>query len=151
MKASAIKKELKQAGFNPKDFKVTVKTSYDTCIYVTIKNPYVNRKEIEKVLSHHVSADYDVATYEILCGTNPFVCVSYAYEAIVQASEIWHYISLSIIENERNDIKIADDLRYIDGQLHQHNENGSCCRDIYDAQHLSVYLFRYATFGSIDI
>ena len=40
---AAIKKELKAAGYNAKDLKVSVKASgYDTAAYITVKNPGVN-------------------------------------------------------------------------------------------------------------
>ncbi len=151
MKANDIKKELKQAGFNTKDFKVSVRKTYDTYINVTIKNPYVNRIEVEKVLNHHESIDYDTRTYEILGGANTFVTVTYECGIFEEPSKQWHVTSLGIIKDERTGFKVFDGLHFIDNQLYQSNEKGSCHRNVCDLKQLSEYLFKYATFGSIDV
>lgn len=64
---AAIKKELKAAGYNAKDFKVSVKASgYDTAAYITVKNPGVNRCKVENVLHHWDQIDRDERTGEVL-------------------------------------------------------------------------------------
>lgn len=152
MKANDVKKELKDAGFNPKDFKVSIKFESDTRIHVTIKNPYVNRIEVEKVLKHHKRVDYDAITYEILSGGNIFLNVAYECDIFKEPSKHWYNIALLIMEDEsRNEFKVMDGLHFINNELHQLNKNGRCRREICSIEQLSECLFKYMTFGSINI
>ena len=78
MKATDIKNELKELGYNVKDFKISVKHRgcADIYINVTVKNIMLNLNE---------SIDYDELTCEILQGGNIFVLVEYDEEVMYQA------------------------------------------------------------------
>lgn len=74
--STTIRKELKDNGF--KGVTVSVKDSgYDTAVKVKIKNPNINRFEVEKLLKHWEEIDRDERTGEILSGCNIYLFVEY--------------------------------------------------------------------------
>lgn len=88
MKATDIKNELKELGYNVKDFKISVKHRgcADIYINVTVKNIMLNLNEIDSILKEkYESIDYDELTCEILQGGNIFVLVEYDEEVMYQA------------------------------------------------------------------
>lgn len=108
---TAIKKELKEAGYNTRDFSVTVRDAgYETSIRVYIKNAYVKKEEVEKLLRHWESIDRDERTYEILSGGNTFLFVQYEYGVLEDAAAPLLPISEKVLSNPEkySGHKIAD-------------------------------------------
>ena len=107
----AIKKELKEAGYNAKDFRVSVKDAgYETSIHIYIKNAAVRKSEIEKLLRHWEEVDRDQRTYEILAGGNTFLFIDYEYGVLEDAAADLIQISEKVLANPEkySGRKIAD-------------------------------------------
>ena len=73
-----IKEELKDKGFNTKNISVREKSGgYSTAYYVTIKDPTIDKDEVERIAEGRESYERDYATGEILSGGNTYVFVDY--------------------------------------------------------------------------
>lgn len=160
---TAVKSELKAAGYNVKDFRVSVKDSlYDGVIRVTVKNPLIKPSDIKKLLDHWESYEIDQRTYEILQGGNTYVFVQY---------DIHAFDNLPAEYIERAAAVLGDLDRY-DGREIAANENGTSlhllqdgsryrlieCKSgtmsgqqtmfFYDASQLAEMLFRFDNLGT---
>lgn len=108
---TAIKKELKEAGYSTKDFSVSVKDSlYDTAIKIKIKTPYVSRANVEKILKHWESYELDQRTGEILQGGNTYIFIQYEYGVVEKAAAELLPIAEMVLNNKGkySGHKIAD-------------------------------------------
>lgn len=158
MNAREIKKVLKEQGFNLKDFSVCVRNcTYDVAVTVTIKNPYVNKIEIEKIMKRFKEIDYDEYTGEILAGGNTYVHVMYDYEIFDEVSKTWTATAMGVMRDSKHTVmSIFDGLFYIHNkqgkdEIRQDNEKAHCTLYVNDENELSIYLFKFATFGQINI
>ena len=152
----AIKKELKKAGYNTKDFSVSVKDAgYETSIRIKIKSPEVNKKEIEKILNHWKVVDYDERTMEILSGGNTFLFIEYLDGIFEEVSREFVADAMGAMESQDETTKIFDGLYLINwehkGQLtlRQQDENGTCSKNIFNFQKLCELIYKFAKFGTI--
>lgn len=160
---AAVKSELKAAGYNVKDFRVSVKDAlYDGVIRVTVKNPLVKLSDIKKLLDHWESYEIDQRTYEILQGGNTYVFVQY---------DIHAFDNLPAEYTERAAAVLGDLERY-DGREIATSESGASlhllqdgsryrlieCKAgtmagqqtmfFYDASQLAKMLFRFDNLGT---
>lgn len=99
-KAKEFKKELKQKGYDLKDF--SIRTRYNEMI-VKIKNYKVNKSEIEKIAFKYERVDYDEKLGEILAGGNDFVWVEYDVD-FSQIYEDYKDKALELIEKLNEEI-----------------------------------------------
>lgn len=157
---SQIKKELKNAGYNTRDFKVSVKDcGYSTSIHVTIKNPEINRVEIENILKHHEIIDYDHRTYEILAGANDYLFVDYASGIFDEpAVTEWSVTATDILKNSTDETtRLFDGLYLINWkregklELMQQTKDFHGRRCIYNLKDLCIYLYKFAHFKTISL
>ena len=79
-KAKKIREELKAAGWNRT--KISVRSPHWGSIYVTIKDPEVPIKKVEKIALAYESISRCEITHEILLGGNTYVDVKYADETV---------------------------------------------------------------------
>ena len=111
---SSIKKTLKENGYNPKDFSVSVRDSlYDTTIKVVVKSPIINRADIEKLLSKYESIDRDERTYEILQGANYYLFVTYEYNVFDSVASDYLRMAQDILNCTDECYEITDGLYLI--------------------------------------
>lgn len=148
-----IKNELKEAGYNVKDFSVSVKDcGYSTSIKVTIKNPYVCRKDVESLLLNYQNIDKDSVTGEILEGGNTYLFVEYQYGVFEEVSQEWSSTAAGLIKSELEITRIFDGLYLLNTngslEIRQQNAKASVIRRC-DYKSLCEYLFRFAQFGNI--
>ena len=155
---AAVKKELKAAGYNTKDFRVSVKDSlYDRVIRVTVKNPYISRAKIEGVLKHWESYEIDQRTAEILQGGNTYLFVEYASDIIDQIPEEEKEKALAILKSKPDGVQIAKNG---ENSLHAFSEdyrtrviefNGRSQQTIftYNSADFVLALFRFWNLGTI--
>lgn len=77
---TAIRADLKKAGYNSRDISVRVSDAgYSTRVNVKIKTPAVYLRDVEKQLRKFESIDRDEVTGEVLMGGNVYVFVEYDY------------------------------------------------------------------------
>lgn len=150
---ASIKNELKLAGYNLKDFSVSVKDcGYSTSIKVTVKNPYVNRKDVESLLLNHQDIDKDSVTGEILEGGNTYLFVEYQYGLFEQVSLEWSSKASELMESTSEITRIFDGLylQNINGilEIRQRNAKDSVIRRC-GYKSLCEYLFKFSQFGTI--
>ncbi len=152
----AIKSELKAAGFDTK--KISVRTSacgYSTSIDVKIKDPTINRIEVEKVIKHHEYIRYDYASYDILEGCNDFLFVEYQPGIFDEVAQEWAATAMGAMRSTDEITRICDGLYLINWEhsgrleLRQQNEKDFCSRYVYDFHQLCIYIYKFAKFGTI--
>lgn len=155
---AAVKKELKEAGYKAKDFSVSVKDcGYSTSIKIKIKNPEVNRKEIEKRLNHWQEIDIDERTGEILRGCNTYLFVDYADGIFSEVAQEWAATAHGLMEGKDETTRIFEGLYLINlehkGQLEirQQDEKEHCTFKVYDFSKLCEFLYKFAKFGTIAV
>lgn len=149
---AAIKDELKAAGFNVKDFRVSVKDcGYSTSAHVRIKSPVVNRLEVEKVLKKFDQLERDARTGEILEGGNLYLFVEYESGIFDIPAREWAADAMGIFRSSGECVRAYDGLWYMPGdmELHQQNAAGHCTRRIGGVADLAVALYKFAKFGTI--
>ena len=77
-RVDAIRKTLKEKGYNSRQVGVTYQVAgYSAIIRVTIKEPEIDKSEIENIVKGFNEIDRDERTGEILEGGNTFVSVCY--------------------------------------------------------------------------
>lgn len=150
---ATIKKELKEAGYNTKDFSVSVKDcGYSTSIKVKVKNPYVNRKEVESLLRHHEAYEQDNRTYEVLQGGNTYLFVEYEYGIFEAVAQDWAATASELMKSTEEITRIFDGLYLLNMSGHleirQRNAKDNVTRKC-DYTSLCEYLFKFAHFGTI--
>ena len=150
------KKELKEAGYNTRDFSVRVRDSYlDTAIIINIKNPEINRKEIEKLLRHWEEIDHDAASGEILAGCNIYLFISYANGIFDTPAQEWAATAQGLMHNKENIISVFDGLYfiYINGkiEIRRQDERDHCTFLVSSFNELCIFLYKFAKFGTIAV
>lgn len=146
---AAIKKELKAAGYNVKDFKVSVKTSgYDTAAYITVKNPGVNRCKVENLLHHWDQIDRDERTGEVLAGCNLYLFIEYEHGIFDQLSTKYLTEAKTILDDAADVVTVAGNLIYYNMELHD-TENHTH-RISTTPESVAEYLYKFYHFGTIE-
>ena len=157
---TAIKKELKEAGYSTKDFSVSVKDSlYDTAIKIKIKTPYVSRANVEKILKHWESYELDQRTGEILQGGNKYLFAEYDYKIAELIPEEIKETALKILENRPNGIQVANNETkslhvFTEGyrtRVIEFSNNSNSQKTIFTYNEIDfvLALFRFYQFGTI--
>ena len=158
-----VKKELKNAGYCAKDFRISVKDClYDSSIRVTVKNPLIKLSDVKNILSHWESYELDQASGEILQGGNTYVFVQYDSHAFDNIPAEYTEKAASVIDDaEKYDGRqIAENKDGV--SLHLRKEGNRFrlieCRPgtmanqqttfFYDASQLSAMLFRFYNLGT---
>lgn len=153
---NAIRKELKTSGYKTRDFSVRVRDSlYDTAVNIKIKNPEINRKEIEKILNKFKAIDYDERSGEILAGGNTYIFIDYESGIFEIPAQEWAATARGILESKDETTKIFDGLYLINwkhsGNLEIQQQDGRehCTLKVCDFSSLCVFLYKFAKFGTI--
>lgn len=161
---SAVKSELKAAGYNVKDFRISVKDAlYDGVIRVTVKNPLVKPSDIKELLGHWESYEIDQRTYEILQGGNTYVFVQYDLHAFdnlpaeyteraaAVLGDMEQYDGREIATNESGASLhlLQDGTRYRLIECKAGTMAGQETHFFYDASQLAEMLFRFANLGTV--
>ena len=157
---TAIKKELKEAGYSTKDFSVSVKDSlYDTAIKIKIKTPYVSRANVEKLLKHWESYELDQRTGEILQGGNKYLFVEYDYKIAELIPEEIKGTALKILESRPAGIQVANNKTkslhvFTEGyrtRVTEFSNNSNSQKTIFTYNEIDfvLALFRFYQFGTI--
>lgn len=152
---AAIKNELKEAGYKTRDFSISVKDSlYDTAIKIKIKNPEINRQEIEKLLRHWEAIDRDAASGEILAGCNVYLFIDYIDGIFNIPAQEWAATARGIWLKSNDEVtRIFDGLYFINHagrfEIRQQDSRDNCTFLIDDFNHLCVFLYKFAKFGTI--
>lgn len=151
-----VRKELKEHGFKTRDFKVSVRDAgYSTSLYVTIKNPCINKKDIETMLLHFENYEWDNRTYEILQGCNVYLFVNYDYGIFDEASQKWAQTAMGLMKSKEEVIRIFDNLflHNSNGKLEilQQDSTEHCRLLVHNFKHLCELLYKYETFKSISV
>jgi len=156
--SAAIKADLKKAGYNTKDFRVSVRTSrYDTAARVTIKNPCIYQEAIEKLLNHWQSYEIDPRTLEVLQGGNCYLFVEYGAGIADMIPQEYRDRATAILKEKPEGVKIAENG---EKSLHISCEgyrtrvtefNGHTQKTIftYDTDEFILAYYRFVTLGKI--
>lgn len=154
---AAIKNELKKAGYNTRDFRVSVKDcGYSTSAHVTIKSPKISITEIRNILNCFEEIDRDERTGEILEGANLYLFIEYEDGIFDIVSQDWAATARSAYESKDETTTIFDGLYLINldhaGDLEIRQQNGAnhCTRKVYDFKHLCEFIYKFSTFGNIE-
>ena len=153
---TAIKQELKNAGYKASAFSVSVKDcGYSTSIKIKIKSPEVNRKEIEKLLNHWQEIDRDERTGEILQGCNTYLFVDYTDGIFSEVSQEWAATARGLMESKDETTRIFDGLYLINWEhsgrleIRQQDEKEHCTFKVYNFSTLCEFIYKFAKFGTI--
>lgn len=151
-----IRRELKESGYNTRDFRISVKDSgYNTVIKIIIKNPHINRKDIKSLLIKYEQIDRDERSGEILDGCNTYLFISYEYGVFNEVSQTWASTAKGIMLDKSEVIRIFDDLNLINLvnrlEIRQRNKNSNCSYLVSSFNELCEFLYKFAEFGSIDV
>lgn len=152
-----IKNELKDAGYNTRDFSVSVKDcGYSTSIRVKIKNPEINRKNVENLLRSHEEYERDRASYEILEGGNTYLFIDYADGVFDTVAQEWAATARGAMDSKGECIRLFDGLYLINSEqynglrIQQQNATDHCSYNVYDFNSLCIYIYKFAKFGTIS-
>lgn len=146
---AAIKKELKAAGYNAKDFKVSVKASgYDTAAYITVKNPGVNRCKVENLLHHWDQIDRDERTGEVLAGCNLYLFTEYEHGIFDQLATKYLAEAKTILDDAADVVTVSGNLIYYNRELHDTKSHTH--RIATTPESVAEYLYKFYHFGTIE-
>lgn len=151
-----IKKELKEAGYSAKDFRVSIKDRlYDTAIRVKIKNPEINRLEVENLLCHWEEIDRDQRSGEILAGCNTYLFVEYVDGIFLLPAQEWYATAAGAMKSPDEVTRIFDGLYLVNPnhsgrlEIRQQDSREHCGFRVCDLSHLCEFIYKFAKFGTI--
>lgn len=157
--SAKIRKELKEKGYSNRD--VSIKISYcgyaTSSIKATIKNPEVNKKDIETILNCYQEYEIDAVTGEILEGGNTFVFVEYQRGIFDEVAQEWAATARGLMNSKEETTRIFDGLILLDYEhkgkleIRQQDKNYHGGRYVNDFKDLCIYLYKFAKFGSIAV
>lgn len=154
-----IRKSLKEAGYTQKDIKVSVCSSlYDTAAKITIRNPHIDRHQIEKILRPaYEEIDRDDVTGEILPGGNTILFIEYEYGIFEEVAREWMVTAKGLMQSKAEVTRIFDGLYLLDPdhcgalEIRQQDENTTCTYKVHSISHLCEFLYKFAEFKTITI
>lgn len=148
---TTIKEELKKAGFK-KGYTISVKDClYDTSIKIKISDPTINRKEIEKIAYKFQEIDRDERTGEILSGCNYYVSVKYNDGIFDEVAREFETTAKGAMLEKGECVRIFDGLNLlnIDGKMEISQQSAHCRMIINNLKELSIFIYKFAKFGTI--
>ena len=151
--SSAVRAILKENGYKPSDFSISSRyAGYEQSCNIAIKNPAINRKKIEDLVTHLESIDYDQYSDEILAGGNTFVFVQYKYGIFDEVIAQYIPDASAVIENQTDDIISTHDMEYVNyrgwGRLW---DCGHATFNVYNAKDLAKMIYFKETFGTVSV
>ena len=156
--AKAIREDLKKAGYKRSDISVRTSSSmYDTAIHITIKNPHIDRRKIEKIVTKYEKYERDLVTGEILQGGNTLLFVDYEYDVFKEVSQEWAATAKGLMNSSEEVVEIFNGLYLLNTdcssrlQIRQQNSQGQCTYIVYDFEHLCQFLYKFSEFGTIAL
>lgn len=164
---AAIKATLKAAGYNVRDFRVSVRDSgYSTTARVYVKSPLVRPSEVERLLKQYAVVRWDEHVGEILAGGNTYLFVAYADDAfddippayLSQSAHILAHMTQNngqviYINSGRRISILADDMPYREGHRYRLMEWGDTGSQVtifgHTAWNSAKAMYRLAHLGTI--
>lgn len=154
--SSQIRNEFKAAGYKRNDYSLKVSDAgYSSSIRVKIKNPKICRKDIQQLLNKYESVERDERSGEIMEGANCYVFVDYGEGIFDEVAQEWAADAASIYRSSEETIRIFNGLFFIhdkktgEKKVFQNNENEYCHLRCDNFLSLCIYIYKFATFGSI--
>lgn len=149
---AAIKEELKNAGFK-KGYRLNIRDSlYDTAIKITINDPTINRKEIERIVNKYEKIERDERTGEILSGCNYYVLVEYNYGIFDEVAREYEATAKGAMLEKGECIRLFDGLNLLNvgNRIEISQPSEHCRRIVNDLKELSIFIYKFAKFGTIE-
>lgn len=151
LEAKPIRNILKKEGFKRADVSVrNLRSMTDTIIRVEIRNPYINRQQVDDLLKHFNEVDRDIRTGEILSGGNTFVDVEWQYGIFNEVRQDYVDTAEKAMSAGEKFVEILPGLslsKFDRLEVRQKNKVGY--KVISTANELAEYIFKYQTFGNI--
>lgn len=154
--SQTIRTHLKNNGYTSTDVSIIIRSSgySDTYIKATIKNPKVNRYDIEELLKIYRNIDRDVDG-SILQGCNTFVSIYYKEDIFIEPALEWMATATGIYKSPKNITKIFDGLYFITengrNKIRQQDSNANVSCRVSTIQELAIFIYKFAQFKSIAI
>lgn len=154
--SQTIRAQLKSNGYTNRDVSINIRSSGygDTYIKSTIKNPRINKRDIEHILNQYYDVDRDVDG-SILQGGNTFVSVYYKEDIFIEPSLEWMATATEVYKSNENVIRIFDGLYFISengkNRIRQQDNNANESCTVRSLQELAIFIYKFAQFKSIAI
>lgn len=154
--SQTIRTQLKSNGYTSKDVSISVRSSgyADRYIKATIKNPKINRYDIEHILKKYNDVDRDVDG-SILQGCNTFVSIYYKEDIFIEPSLEWMATATGIYKSTENITRIFDGLYFISengkNKIRQQDSNDNVSYRVSTIQELAIFIYKFTQFKSIAI
>lgn len=154
--SQTIRTQLKGNGYTNKDLSISIRSSGygDRYIKAIIKNPKINRHNIEQILNRYYNADRDIDG-SILQGCNIFVSVYYQKDIFVEPSLEWMATAIDLYKSAKNITRVFDGLYFIaengKNEIRQQDTNANITRIVSTLQELAIFIYKFAQFKTIDI
>ena len=151
----AIRTVLKEHCMKRTDISVRVAGGYSTAVYITIKNPKISRREVEKIVAGFEDVERDSRTGEILGGANTYIFVEYAAGVFDEAMKAWLVTAENAMKEKDEVVRIFNGLYLTrDYELHtwivrQQDKNDFCNMRANDTADVAKLIYKFAEFGSI--
>ena len=149
-----VKNEIIKLGYKAKDISVREQNGgYNETFYITLKSPYINTKDIDKVVAKYQSYETDERTGEILSGGNVFIFTKFGdgvYNEVIQN----HLVEANELINKFNEttsaIRLNDKiiLMKLNGCLQIRDMEECETKNIYGIEELAKCLFKIKEFGT---
>lgn len=157
MLSKEIRELLKKEGFKRTDISVrNVRCTTDTIIRVEIKNPYINRQQVDDLLKHFNDVGIDERTGEILSGGNTFVSVEWQYGIFDEVKKEFLEFAENVLSTKETYVEFLPGLwlyreykfnEFNKFEIRQSNKTGY--KKVNNADDLAVYIFKYKNLGDI--
>lgn len=154
--SQTIRAQLKSNGYTSKDVSISVRSSgyADRYIKAIIKNPKINRYDVEHILKKYQDVDRDVDG-SILQGCNTFVSVYYKEDIFIEPSLEWIATAAGVYKTSENIIRIFDGLYFISEngiyKIRQQDNNENVTYTVGTLQELAIFIYKFTQFKSIAI
>lgn len=154
--SQAIRAQLKSNGYTNRDVAISVRSSgyADRYIKAIIKNPRINRYDIEHILKQYHDVDRDVDG-SILQGCNTFVSVYYKEDIFIEPALEWMATATGIYKSTENITRIFDGLYFISengkNKIRQQDDNANVSYRVSTIQELAIFIYKFTQFKSIAI
>lgn len=154
--SQTIRAQLKSIGYTSKDVSISIRSSgyADRYIKAIIKNPRINKYDIEHILNKYHDVDRDVDG-SILQGCNTFVSVYYKEGIFTEPSLEWVVTATRVYKASENIIRIFDGLYFISekgkNKIRQQDNNANVTYLVNSLMELATFIYKFAQFKTIDI